>query len=715
MIFPQSWTGVRIRNGLCEPSFPARVPGNIQYDYAVSHGFSDVYYADGCRQFEELERDTWEYRSLLHFSQSEGERVYFVSHGIDYRYDILLNNDLLYSYEGVFAPAELDLTDHLAETNELCVRIYPHPIREGAKDGRSEADHSAKPPVCYGWDWNPRLLISGMWQDAYIETRDSSYIGECELLYSMNEDRTEALVTVTYDCALPCRITLSDREGNTVYSGTEKSFAVKNPNLWWCNGQGEPSLYTWKIENDACFREGKIGFRTVRLVRNEGAEDPRSFPKSRYAPPFTLELNGRRIFMKGTNFVNPDIFWGNVTDARYEALVRLAANANMNIFRMWGGAGPAKKHFYELCDEYGMLVWQEFMLGCNDYPDEEHYLTVLEREATAIIRSLRSHACLAFWCGGNELFNGWSGMTDQSHPLRLLNSLCYQLDRTHPFLATSPLTEIGHGGYMFYDGGEEMGGDVFEVFSRSDCIGYTEFGIPSIASHEIIDRIIPKQEQFPVTPTDAWVLHHGLLAWKPQSHVCPEVLSHYWGEHSSLDEMIEHTNWLQSVGYKASFEEMRRQWPHCSAALHWCYNEPWYTAANCSILSYPETPKPAYSAVTEALRPSLFSARIPHFDWDAGDRFTAEIWLLNDSPTPVTGDVRVTLCVGDVRLPLLDWKNASAPANRNLEGAQVCCTLPDASANEMTLLLESSLGTSSYRLLYRPAKRVENEPRLLNQ
>jgi hypothetical protein len=211
------------------------------------------------------------------------------------------------------------------------------------------------------------------------------------------------------------------------------------------------------------------------------------------------------------------------------------------------------------------------------------------------------------------------------------------------------------------------------------------------------------------------VLHHGLLAWKPQSHVCPEVLSHYWGEHSSLDEMIEHTNWLQSVGYKASFEEMRRQWPHCSAALHWCYNEPWYTAANCSILSYPETPKPAYSAVAEALRPSLFSARIPHFDWDAGDRFTAEIWLLNDSPAPVTGDVRVTLCVGDVRLPLLDWKNASAPANRNLEGAQVCCTLPDVSASEMTLLLESSLGTSSYRLLYRPAKRVENKPRLLNQ
>ena len=94
---------------------------------------------------------------------------------------------------------------------------------------------------------------------------------------------------------------------------------------------------------------------------------------------------------------------------------------------------------------------------------------------------------------------------------------------------------------------------------------------------------------------------------------------------------------LQCVGYQLSFEEMRRQWPHCSAALNWCCNEPWNTAANCSIIAYPNTPKPAYEFIRSALRPALFSARIPHFVWKAGERFTAGIRLLNDSPAPAPG------------------------------------------------------------------------------
>ena len=714
MIFTQQWRGYRIENGIRGAAFPARVPGNIQYDYAVAHNFADVMYADGCRQFEALENDTWEYRTRLQFEHSDGERVYFVSHGIDYRYDILLNGETLLSREGVFCAVNLDLTDHLSGEDEICVRIHPHPKRVGADYGRSEADHSCKPPVCYGWDWNPRLLISGMWQDAYIETRGKAYIGECEVRYQLNADRTCADVTV--DCPDGCAITLSDADGVIVYRGTDKQFSVEAPQLWWCNGQGTPYLYTWKVENATQSRMGKVGFRTVRLVRNEGAGDPESFPKSRYAPPFTLELNGRRVFMKGTNWVNPDIFWGNVTDERYEELIRLAVDANMNIFRMWGGAGPAKRSFYDMCDAAGMLVWQEFMLGCNDYPDSPHYLAVLEEEATFIIRSLRSHACLAFWCGGNELFNGWSGMTDQSLPLRLLNALCYRLDPAHPFLMTSPLMGMGHGGYMFYGDNAEMNGDVFQVFGRSRYTAYTEFGIPSMASMEILEKIIPENERFPVTETPSWLLHHGLKAWKPQSHVCPEVIRHYWGEPSSLEEMVEHTNWMQTVGYLASFEEMRRQWPHCSAAINWCYNEPWYTAANCSILSYPNMPKPAYFAVKNALRPALFSARIPKFDWRAGERFTASIWLLNDAPTAVAGDVKVTLCIGDVEIALLDWRNAATPANENLEGAQVCCILPNVDANEMTLKLTATNGLSGeYRLLYYPAVQKKKQPKLLNQ
>ena len=143
---------------------------------------------------------------------------------------------------------------------------------------------------------------------------------------------------------------------------------------------------------------------------------------------------------------------------------------------------------------------------------------------------------------------------------------------------------------------------------------------------------------------------------------------------------------------------------------------PWFTAANCSILSYPATPKPAYFAVKNALRPALFSARIPKFDWRAGERFTAGIWLLNDAPTAAAGDVRVTLCIGDTEILLLDWHGAHTEANRNLEGAQVCCVLPDVDAAEMTLKLTATGGLSSeYRLLYYPAVQKKKQPKLLNQ
>ena len=237
-----------------------------------------------------------------------------------------------------------------------------------------------------------------------------------------------------------------------------------------------------------------------------------------------------------------------------------------------------------------------------------------------------------------------------------------------------------------------------------------------MASMEILKKIIPEEERFPVRETPSWLLHHGLKAWKPQSHVCPEVLAHYWGEPTSLEEMVEHTNWLQCIGYRTSFEEMRRQWPHCSAALNWCYNEPWYTAANCSILSYPAQPKPAYYAVKDALRPTLFSARISKFDWKAGERFTAGIWLLNDSIASVTANVRVTLQIGEHEIELLRWDNATATPNSNTEGAQVCCVLPNVDVTEMTLCLENEEGfASQYRLLYRPTQKAVQKARLMNQ
>ena len=662
-------------------------------------------YAENCRKYEAIEDDAWAYITKLEYERADGESVWFVSGGIDYKYEILLNHEKIYAYEGTFKPIEVNITDKLTGNDELCIYIYPHPKREGATPRhRDEADASCKPPVCYGWDWNPRLLISGMWQEAYIETRTDGYIRGCEPSYCLSENFDRASVSFQIDCKEPCTVKFYDAEDCLLYSGDGASFEIENPHLWWCNGQGEPYLYKWTVENTTCKKSGTLGFRRVRLLRNIGAKEQSGFPKSRYPAAFTLELNGRRIFMKGSNFVNPDIFWGRIGEETYNALTDLAVNANMNILRLWGGASFCKKEFYEMCDRKGIMVWQEFMLACNAYPNDEHYLSVLESEATVMIKALRRHACIVLWCGGNELFNGWSGMSDQSLPLRLLGSLCYQLDKERPFLMTSPLEGIGHGGYMFYDSRYPYG-DVYRCFQRATHIAYTEFGVPSISAMEALKKIIPAEELSEITDSPSWELHHAIKAWMPQSHACIETLEMYFGKEATVEERIVQSDWLQTEGMKAIFEETRKQAPLCSAALSWCFNEPWITAANCSIVRYPAVPKPAYYAVREALRTALFSARIPRFDWKSGDRFTAEIWLLNDGNEKVCGSVEVTLKIGDQEILLLNWVGAEAEANTNTEGASVCCLLPAVDAQSMTLILKADGGMSSeYQLLYEKKK-----------
>ena len=708
MKFEQQWTGVRIIKSGKNEEFPATVPGNIQLDYSKYANFGDVMYGENCTQYEKIEDDSWAYVTKLSYERKDGERAWFVSGGIDYRYDILLNMKKIYSYEGMFKPVELDLTEMLTGDDELCVFIYPHPKREGAREGnRDQADASCKPPVCYGWDWNPRLLISGMWQEAYIETRTEDYIFDCEPKYSLNEAMDKATVSFDIKCSAPCTVKLYDAEDNLLYSGDGKSFELDNIHLWWCNGQGEAYLYKWTVENESCKKAGTVGFRRVKLLRNIGAHDPSGFPKSRYPAPFTMELNGRRIFMKGSNFVNADIFWGRITEQTYDELTDLAAEAHMNILRLWGGAALCKKEFYDICDRKGLMVWQEFMLACNAYPNDDKYLSVLESEATAMITTLRRHACIVLWSGGNELFNGWSGMNDQSLPLRLLGSLCYQYDKYTPYIMTSPLEGMGHGGYKFRDERYlQRWRDVFECFQNSNHTAYTEFGVPSISPMDALKQIIPADELDEVRETPSWKLHHAVRAWMPESHACAETLKIYFGQEATMEERVAQSDWLQTEGIKAIFEEARRQWPHCSAALNWCFNEPWITAANLSIVRYPAIPKPGYFATKSALRSKMFSARIPHFDWKSGERFTAQIWLLNDSLEKISGSVEVILKIGDTEISLLKWDNAEAEINENTEGASVCCTLPAIDADCMTLILKADdeSMSSEYKLLYEKQK-----------
>jgi len=676
----------------------------VQYDYGKFMGWGDINYAENVKKWRVTEDYTWEYRAKLDYNLGKDERAVFVSEGIDYRFDILIDGVEKLSHEGMFTRVEIDLNDNIG--SELVVRVHPHPKRPTAQfEDRQQADTSVKPPVCYEWDWHPRMLVSGIWQDTYVETRAKGFIRKCEAFYTLNADRTRADIHFDIDCDADAVVTLFDPDGNEIGKGID--FSIENPRLWWCNGQGEPALYTYRAETASYSVSGQIGLRTVRLVMNEGGWiEPIAFPKGRSVAPIQLELNGRNVFAKGSNWVNPDMFNGKIDENRYEMLITLARDANMNIFRCWGGSGINKKAFYDICDRLGIMVWVEFPLACNNYEGTPEYLRVLEQEATEIIKNLRSHPAVVMYCGGNELFNNWSLMTDQSLALRLLNKLCYDLDKERPFIMTSPVFGMGHGNYTFFD--PILGKDPFQLFQGSHCTAYTEFGCSAISEIDVLKRIIPEDELFPIKQGGSWTLHHAFGAWGESRWLCMETLEKYASEPlDSLEKIVELSNWMQCEGYKAIFEEARRQRPYCSMSINWDYCEPWMTAAGNNLIAYPTQPKPAYYAVKSSLRPVLASARIPKFDWDAGENFRAEIWLLNDSPEAVSKTVRVSIKLNGETYNMLTWETGEIHANKNKLGPAINFTLPDVPCDKITLVLDTGDGAASeYTLRYRPSEEV---------
>lgn len=693
-------------DNLPEEWHPATVPGAVQTDYARAKDWKPFYVAENWKDYLWMEDVFWTYRTQFDKPELlEEELLFFVSKGIDYEFDILLNGKKIFYQEGMFAPVNLNLTNDLKESNELLVKIYPAPKLPGFDMNRSQAAQSVKPAVSYGWDWHPRLVPLGIWDDTYLEIRNQTFIEDLYTDYKLNDDFTEAGISVIAEgkslSGKSFEWTLTGPGGETVLketglieSNTLLSVVLENPKLWWPHDHGDQPLYVSELKvldkdkNILDSKQQTVGFRRVQLVMNEGLwQEEIPFPKTRNKPPTTVEINGRRIFSKGTNWVNPEIFPGIITRERYEELIDLALQANFNMLRVWGGGIVNKEAFYEECNVKGIMVWTEFPLACNNYLDSPEYLQVLEQESTAIVKRIRRHPSNAIWSGGNELFNNWSGMTDQSLALRMLNSKCFLLDPLTPFIPTSPVFGMGHGHYVFRDLDGKT--EVYQWMRESKSTAYTEFGMPGPSPVEILKSIIPEDELFPPMPGTSWESHHAFNAWVGDTWLMKDFLTEYFGEPESLEELVQIGQWIQSEGYKCIYEEARRQKPWCSMALNWCYNEPWPTAANNSLINYPDKPKPAFYAVANSCRPVLASARIPKFRWKTGETFSVGLFILNDKYEKLgPGRMRIFLKSGDDKKEIGSWDFNSVSPNENLEGPVVETVLPEYQPGKLTLLLE---------------------------
>ena len=705
----------------------ARLPGAVQLDWQREKGLPDPFFADHYKQYRWMEQVDWVYRTVLPgFNLEKGERFVLRVDGLDYHGEVRLNGRRFAGHRGMVTPLELDLTAEALPGDVLDLVCFRPPNTGDTVSGNhSEGNGSLKPPVSYGWDWHPRLIPIGVAGGVEASVFPACSLRSIEAPYRLREDLGEAEVVLEVDLRgdwdghrlewclrSPDGCEGAKGEGLATSPRLRFPFTVSHPRLWWPQGEGKQDLYELSVHlrdsrgTEVGAARRRIGFRRTRLVMYEGAwDEPGTLPGSPPSPPFTLEVNGRRIFARGSNWVAPDPFPGRIEAETYRPLLELAREAHFNLLRSWGGAMVSKEPFFEMCDEMGLMVWQEFPLACNQYPETESFLEEVDAESRAIIRRVRAHPCLALWSGGNELFCAWSRMTMQHKAIRLLDRNCFELDRETPFIPTSPIAGVGHGDYRFRlpDGRE-----VFQIFRHTRFTAYTEFGVPGPSPIEHLRTFIPEEELFPPRRGTAWQTHHGFAAWDgdPESWLMQGTLQHYFGTLRSLEELVEKGQWLQCEGYTCLFEEARRQKPNASMALNWDFNDCWPTAANNSLVLWGGRPKPAYYAVRAACRPVLASARIPRFSWKSGETFSCELWILNDTHLPLDpATVVAEIEIGRARFELGQWKAPSTPANRHLRGVELQGVLPSCpdAGGQLTLRLrvEGRSGwDSSYVLQY---------------
>ena len=673
----------------------AYVPADVQLIYPQGepiNGLEYYNYGDNYIKYAWMEDKYWHFRCETAVGDLPGMTPFVIFKGLDYAYTIRVGGEVLADGEGMFTPVELSLDRYRGKNVKLDVILHPIPKKPGAPVGREEASASCIPAVAYGWDWHPRLVPIGIYDDVLFVNRHAAYIASADIYYDLADDLSSVSGKFVLDIGgevsdkLNICYRFKDKTGNiamscvyavSAHDGREITlpFYIDKPELWWCAMQGEQSMYELEIEllhgaDVWDTYKKRLGFRRVRLVMNAHAWEDAPFPKTQGRTPMTFELNGRKIFAKGTNFVPPEIFTSTLDREKYRAVLELARECNMNVLRMWGGGLVNKESFFELCDELGLMIWQEFPLACNNYQDDDHYLKVLDQESRSIIRRLKYHPSIAVWCGGNELLNSWGGMTIQSHALRLLGSNCYLLDRNTPFMPTSPLYGVGHGNYNAIDAdGAEMMSKIID--NEQNMIAFCEFGVPGPSPFEYIKRFTPPEELYDVRLGTSWEWHHALNAWQAPSWLQQEHVESYFGKAGSLEQLVQNGVDLQGEAYKNLFEEMRRKWPHTSAAIHWCFNEPWPTAANNSIINYPAIKKAGFYGVQAALRDQMYSARFRQMKWRAGDEIKVELFALNDLPQAMPGCMLNVYIADETGRPLTEKIAVDAPQIEAASAAMV--------------------------------------------
>ena len=649
----------------------ATVPGCVHLDLFDNDLIPDPFFGLNEPQLQWISNESWTYRLVFQLSSKVlfKKNIEILFHGLDTYADVYLNGINVICANNMFHPWSAPIKNIVNDgDNELLVQ-FRSPLNEVVEKMKSmdyvlpadndqagkTSPHTRKAPYHYGWDWGPCLVTSGIWKGVELIGWDDWHVTHFQISNkSVSKDNAELEVELEVVAKIQetLKITLSElitgnesKQAFNVKSGVNNfsfNISMTTPQLWWPHGHGDQILHhfflTVETDDQLEKRERKIGIRDVTIKR---AADQKG-------ESFEIFINNMPIFSKGANWIPADYFVERLQKEDYRRLLKDAMRANMNTLRIWGGGIYEPDHFYELCDEMGIMVWQDFMFACSMYPADESFLKSVKREARYQVKRLKSHASIILWCGNNEVASGWlswgwkeelpGSIWEDYRKLfhELLPKVCNELDPQRLYWPSSPChgTDQSNQDQIYGKGdnhywGVWHGGDDFHAFEDNVGRFMTEYGMQSFPSMSMVQSFTHEKDR----SLDSDVMNAHQKASLGTGNLM-KYLEDYYRVNDDFESIVGLSQIMQAEAIRFAVEAHRRNMPYCMGTLYWQFNDCW-PVISWSSIDYGGNWKALHYAARKFFSPILVSIR------DLNDKI--EIHVINDQHHEVISEIRLGL------------------------------------------------------------------------
>ncbi|MGC9468384.1 MAG: glycoside hydrolase family 2 protein [Anaerolineae bacterium] len=618
------------------PAIPAPVRGSVQQALLDAGELADWRHGLNAPLCEWVENRHWIYETEIPESWlGDGASVRLRCLGLDGNGCIRINGWEVARFDNSFVPHVVDLTPHLSGPGKMAPNrlqiVFECPPRWLGQLGYTSRMTDWKPRFNYYWDWTERLVQIGIWDESLLEVVDRAEIDDLRVTTdaTIDPERGELKISghVSGPEASELRVTLEPAASDGSEPVREQSIVLEEAGsafellwrdlpvaLWWPNGHGDQPLYTLTVT--LLDNQGEKLDRLSRTVGFKHVEWQPCKDAPEEADPWLCVVNGKPIFLQGFNWTPIRPNFADVDEAAYEQRLGLYRDLHVNVLRVWGGAVLEREVFYDLCDRYGLLVWQEFPLsssGVDNYaPDDAQSI----EELTGIVRSYiarrQHHVALFLWCGGNELQNDKdgqrgadSGPLGLAHPLlQAFAEIVAELDPTRRFLPTSAsgprfgarVEEFGEGIHWDVHGPwkpEESLDEWMAYWSGDDALMRSEVGSPGPSSADLIRRYAGDCEVYPGTYANPlWRRTSWWIEW-------PQFVAEMGREPQTLEEYVAWGQQRQAHALRIAAQACKDRFPRCGGFIVWMGHDSFPCTANTSVIDFEGTPKPAAFALSD--------------------------------------------------------------------------------------------------------------------